>query len=232
MRRKQRLARRWTAALALLTSTSASAATIDLFGSGSRFTVPVRSFSELRFHGVVRQQYDFSCGSAALATLLSSHYGRPTTEQTVFRAMYEAGDQRRIRMQGFSLLDMKRYVERLGYQANGYKVSLHDIEKTKIPGIALITLQGYRHFVVVKGVSESRVLLGDPARGLRAISREEFQSGWNGVLFAIHSGPRLLPDGFNRPREWALFPEVPVEEAAARASLANFTLSLPRPSDF
>ena len=34
-------------------------------------TVPSQSFAELRFRDVVRQKYDFSCGSAAVATLLT-----------------------------------------------------------------------------------------------------------------------------------------------------------------
>src|SRR5262249_44628694 len=79
------------------------------------------SFAEMPFRTVVRQQYDYSCGSAALATLLRYHYGRAASESQVFKAMYAVGDQPRIQKLGFSLLDMKTYLATLGYQADGYR---------------------------------------------------------------------------------------------------------------
>lgn len=215
----------------ILLAGPALAASLDLSDIGGPRAVPVRSFSELRFKNVVRQQYDFSCGSAALATLLTYHYGRAVSEQAVFSSMWEHGDRQRIRRQGFSLLDMKRYVERNGFGAGGFRVTLDEMERTAIPGIALVTYQGYRHFVVIKGVRGSRVLVGDPARGLKAVPRAEFEAGWNGVLFAITAGSRLLADGFNRPQEWATLPESPLD-ASPSQSLASFTLFLPKPDDF
>ncbi|RYF14189.1 MAG: peptidase C39, partial [Oxalobacteraceae bacterium] len=49
------------------------------FSSSLNFTAPVTSLIGRRFETVVRQQYDFSCGSAALATLLRYHYDDPQT---------------------------------------------------------------------------------------------------------------------------------------------------------
>ena len=76
---------------------------------------------ELRFLETVRQGFDFSCGSAALATLLSFHYGRPTTEFQVFESMWKTGDTEKIRKDGFSMLDMKRYLEQEGLRADGFQ---------------------------------------------------------------------------------------------------------------
>ena len=70
--------------------------------------VPVTSIRQARWAGTLLQQYDFSCGSAAVATLLTHHYGYPISEQAVFEEMYAGGDQPRIQKEGFSLLDMKR----------------------------------------------------------------------------------------------------------------------------
>ena len=46
---------------------------------GSSYSMSVRSLKEMRlreaFRTTLRQQYDFSCGSAAVATLLTHHYG-------------------------------------------------------------------------------------------------------------------------------------------------------------
>ena len=73
--------------------------------------MPVRSMQELRFVETVRQGNDFSCGSAAIATLLTYHYERPTTELQVFEKMWNQGNKKKIREHGFSMLDMKHYLE-------------------------------------------------------------------------------------------------------------------------
>lgn len=64
--------------------------------------ISVVSYRDIPFRTVVRQRYDFSCGSAALATLLRYHYDREVGEEQIFRAMYAAGDQDTIRRVGFS----------------------------------------------------------------------------------------------------------------------------------
>src|SRR3546814_13412897 len=69
---------------------------------------------DIPFRSVIRQRYDFSCGSAALATLLTYHYGAPTSEAMPFRAMWEKGDREAIRKVGFSMLDMRSEERRVG----------------------------------------------------------------------------------------------------------------------
>jgi predicted double-glycine peptidase len=135
--------------------------------SGS-YAIHLTSLKEARFKTTVRQQYDFSCGSAATATLLTYQYGYPVTEAEVFRQMYANGDQARIRKQGFSLLDMRRYLQSLGFQADGFELPLDKLFEEGLPAIVLLNDRGYRHFVVVKGLRRGRVLVGDPARGTRA----------------------------------------------------------------
>lgn len=166
------------------------------FGDG--VTVPVASLREVPFKTVVRQKYDYSCGSAALATLLSHHYGRPVNEASVFQAMYAAGDKAAIQKLGFSLFDMQTYLKTLGLQSDGYKTSLDKLQKARAPAIAVLHQGSYSHFVVIKGVSDDRVLIGDPSRGLKTYARSEFEQMWDGVLFVIKG-----PEGaFNRDDEW------------------------------
>ena len=172
--------------------------------------VSVRSMEEQKFAGIVRQRYDFSCGSAALATLLRFHYGRPLSEQETFLGMWRDGDRAAIRRVGFSLLDMKRYLNSLDLRADGFKVSLDQIRETGIPGIALITVKNYRHFVVVKAVSDREVLVGDPSTGLRAIPRDQFQAAWNGVYFVLNSDQDRGRQTFNTGLQWASLPRGPL----------------------
>ena len=78
------------------------------------FHLRLTSYAEVPFRTVVRQQFDYSCGSAALATLMRFHYFRHTSEADIFKAMYEVGDQAQIQKVGFSLLDMKKYLASIG----------------------------------------------------------------------------------------------------------------------
>jgi uncharacterized protein len=168
------------------------------------YALPVKSMAERRFLTVTRQQYDFSCGSAALATLLHYHYGDQQNEKTIFIGMWENGDREQIKRLGFSLLDMKRYLNARGIKADGYVVTLDEIQRTAIPGIALIETRGYKHFVVVKGVEGGQVLVGDPSVGIRLIPAKQFSSIWNGILFAVGDAVDQGKRSFGRDDEWAL----------------------------
>ncbi|MBW6531252.1 C39 family peptidase [Sphingomonas sp. RRHST34] len=174
------------------------------------YRVPVRSMAERRFDGIVRQRYDFSCGSAALATLLRYHYDLDVREDLAFRGMWLRGDQPQIRRLGFSLLDMKRWLASRGLRADGYKVTLDKVRQTGVPGIALIAIRDYRHFVVVKGVSAREVLLGDPSSGVTVMPRAAFEQAWNGIYFVLADDQPLAKTRFNREAQWLAYARAPI----------------------
>ena len=208
----------------LATAPSAWSADLSMLGYGGNFQVPVTSIREGRFETVIRQQFDFSCGSAALASLLTYHYDRPTTEEEVFKSMYEAGDQEKIQAQGFSLLDMKTYLARQGLVADGFQMTLEKVEQIGVPVITLIQTGGYRHFVIIKGVRDGEVLTGDPALGNRIYKADKFQAMWSGVIFLIRNDAKLARTNFNHQRDWRVRQKAPFGTAMTRDSLANFTL--------
>lgn len=203
---------------------SAWSADLSMLGYGGNFQVPVTSIREGRFETVIRQQFDFSCGSAALASLLTYHYDRPTTEEEVFKSMYDAGDQEKIQAQGFSLLDMKTYLARRGLVADGFQMTLEKVEQVGVPVITLIQTGGYRHFVIIKGVRDGEVLTGDPALGNRIYKADKFQLLWSGVIFLVRNDAKLARTNFNHQRDWRVRQKAPFGTAMTRDSLANFTL--------
>jgi len=212
--------------IALMAAMGASDAMADmqLTGFGGSFNVPVVSIREGRFQTVIRQQHDFSCGSAALASLLTFHYDRPTTEEETFTSMYQAGDQEKIQHQGFSLLDMKAYLARIGLTADGFRMTLDKLEEIGVPVITLVNMRGYRHFVVIKGVRDGEVVVGDPALGVRIYKTDEIEAMWSGVVFLIRNDARLARSYFNHQRDWRVRQKAPFGTALTRDSLANFTL--------
>ncbi|WP_019024517.1 MULTISPECIES: C39 family peptidase [unclassified Thioalkalivibrio] len=232
--------RRWFLC-AVITTTLMFSPTLSAWASGAQFpgmigsmNVPVESLKDLRFRSIVPQRYDFSCGSAALATLLTYHYDRPTTEVETFDSMFRHGDQDLIREQGFSMLDMKHYLEgQKGLPADGFRIGLDDLENLGVPAIAMIETRGYRHFVVIKGIEGGRILVGDPALGVKSYTRHEFQRVWvNDILFIIREDVDLARHHFNASETWAAVTRAPIESGVVRSDLASFTLHLPRASDW
>lgn len=150
------------------------------------------SMREMRYVNMVPQETDFSCGAAALATILKHAYGQDITEHRVIEDMMKVSDQDLVREQGFSMLDMKRYVEAIGMRGRGYNVKPEALEKLQVPVVVLLDIRGYKHFVVLKKTVGDRVYIGDPALGNRVMDKNDFVAGWNGIAFAI------IGKGFDR----------------------------------
>ena len=226
-----RLALAILAAAALTGPAAAPAAASDVMvaSGGLNARMPVTSMAARKYATIVRQQYDFSCGSAALATLLTHHYGRETSEADAFQAMWAVGDQERIKELGFSLLEMKRYLEEIGLKADGFRLTLDRVQEIGVPGVALIEVKGYRHFVVIKGVTPRTVLIGDPSAGLIARSRKEFEKHWDGVILFIRSDVARGKANFNKIEDWRLFPSEPFDRAQDVEPLQSLLVNQTRP---
>ena len=98
----------WGGAAALVGASAAHAQIISMpFGGTVNFQR--KSIVDLRFINVVRQQFDLSCGAAAVATLLSHFYGDAVDEKTVIDEAIKTGDKEKIEKDGFSMLELKRF---------------------------------------------------------------------------------------------------------------------------
>jgi hypothetical protein len=199
---------------------------IVIGGGGGEYTTKTKSFLDMRFNDVVRQKYDYSCGSAALATLLTYDYGMPVSETQVLEEMYEVGDRAKIVREGFSLLDMKKYLASRGLRAEGYRQSLDKLAKVGIPAIVLINRNGYMHFVVLRGITDDKVLIADSATGLRATDRKEFESQWNNILFVITDKMNVARASFNTQAAWGKRQMAKLGPAMPDADLASYALSI------
>lgn len=224
---------RWVCMACLLAVASpVTAGTVWVSGAGTTLAVDVVSLRDARFQGVIRQEYDFSCGAASVATLLTYHYDDPIDERTALDGMLENADAERVQTEGFSMLDMKQFLAERGLNADGFRAGLDALAGTSIPAIALIDTDGYRHFVVIQGISPDEVLVGDPALGIRVYSRAEFKRIWNGLLFLVRDNVEQASATFNRTEQWAVRTHVPYGIALQQPSLDGFTLSLPRSGDY
>ncbi|MGD8172780.1 C39 family peptidase [Vibrio sp. TRT 21S02] len=208
------------------------AAALNWLPERGSFQVPVRSYKEIQFGDVIRQQYDFSCGSAALASLLTYHYRTPKDEADIFKAMFANGNRELIEKQGFSLLDMKRYLMSQGFESEGYKLTLEKIESIGLPVITLVDFDGYRHFVVVKGINQSDVILGDPSRGTIVMSKTKFVQFYQGIVLLVRNHAEVGKETFIDVAQYRLYNRAPLDSSLPRDSIGQFTITLPESGEY
>ena len=181
-----------------------AAAFVSVVSAGERRAV--RSLLELRHDRVVVQAWDLSCGAAALTTLLNHQHGDPVTEREVALGLIDQprylANPHLVRLRhGFSLLDLKRYVDARGYRGIGFGgLDVEDLV-ARAPIMVPIRSRGYNHFVIFRGRLGNRVLLADPAFGNRTMTVGRFEEAWidhgevGHVGFVVTRGEALAPPG-------------------------------------
>jgi HlyB family type I secretion system ABC transporter len=136
----------------------------------------------------VSQVDEADCGAASLA-MVCRHFGRRVSLSRIRELAHTAWD-------GTSLKGICSAAEALGLAARPYKVSHRSLERLPLP--AIVHWEG-NHWVVLTDARGTRVLVADPAVGLRRLPREEFLEKWSGyaALFeptpAFASAPETHP---------------------------------------
>lgn len=178
-----------------MTRTALKRATFAIFAAGvalgaaiagpaqAQTPAPVRSMMEMRTERVVKQAWDLSCGAAVLATLLRYQHGEAVSERDVAIGMMNRPEYLarpeivRIR-EGFSLLDMRRFVATRGLVGEGFgNMTLKDLV-ARAPVVVPIHRNGYNHFVIFRGMARNRVLVADPSFGTRTLRTDQFERLW------------------------------------------------------
>ncbi len=133
--------------------------------------IKVQSWKERRDFNIVKQDLDFSCGAASVATLLNNFYGQKLTEEEVLKKL----DKEQMRA---SFEDMRRIMPDLGFEAKGYALSFEQLAQLKIPVIVYLKYRKDDHFSVLRGIDGNTVLLADPSLGHVSMSRAQFLEAW------------------------------------------------------
>jgi predicted double-glycine peptidase len=106
----------------------------------------------------------------------------PVSEREAASGMLRTTEPLKVRHRGgFSLLDMKRYVEQRGLKGAGFRgmtfAQLRELQSPIVP----IVQYGNPHFVVVRGLQPNgSVDIADPAFGNRTMSVATFEGVWQG----------------------------------------------------
>jgi predicted double-glycine peptidase len=171
--------------------------------SGSiHFKKPVKTWKDFLEQNTVMQQFDYSCGPAALATLMQYYFQDEVTERDILEDIVARMDDTAIKnrqKEGLSLLDLKQFAQRRGYQAVGVKnLKFSALPKLRGPVLVYLETSEYKHFAILRGVKEDRVFLSDPSRGNIRLSVEAFSEEWPGIALVLGK------KGFGTPSEHSL----------------------------
>jgi len=133
--------------------------------------VHVKSWKVLRDERIVKQDLDYSCGAASLATLLTAHYGISVSEEALLQVM-DKGDARA------SFEDMARALAQFGFKAQGFAASWEQLIKLRVPVVVYLKHRKNDHFYALCGIDENTVWLVDPSLGNRTCSKAQFLAMW------------------------------------------------------
>ncbi len=168
----------------------------------SSFKPQVKSWKALRDEGITKQDLDYSCGAASLATLLNRQFNQTVSEGQILQLFIdndggkdkgkykekeekedkylnreEREKQREELMASFA--DMQAALPKLGFRGQGYALSFEQLQKLTAPVIVYLRYRTNDHFSVLYGINDRTVLLADPSLGYLSLSKEQFLEAWN-----------------------------------------------------
>jgi len=206
----------------ILIHRAVSAEVVQIRTASANGSLPIQSWKTRRDARIVKQNFDYSCGSSSVATILNEFYGQHITEKAMLIAM-DKGDLRA------SFEDMARALPKFGFRAVGYSASFDQLTKLKMPVIVYLKYRKDDHFSVLRGIDADTVWLADSSVGNRFLSRHQFLAMWETRDAAVLKGKILviLPDTPDVSTTDDFFTNAPQAPTTLAARLQRFR-NLPR----
>lgn len=177
--------------------------------------VPITPYRTLRYEGVIGQTSYYTCGPAAVATLLTHYYGQPTAESEILELSEKAmeGSGKSAEERGVTALALRQALANKNIQARGMRLSLASLTDYFRQGglpVVLHVTKPQMHYVLAVGIVGDWVILADPSWGRRiqplgALVNEQ---GFSGVTLVPLPPENLISTAKEQQSEtlrWAEF---------------------------
>ncbi len=134
---------------------------------------------------IIMQMEALECGAACLAMILAYYRRWIPLEQV----RVDCGVSR----DGSNLKNIYLAAANYGLSVHGYSMEV-DTVKTQATFPCIIHWN-FNHFVVLDGFRGNKAVLNDPARGTVAVSMEEFDNSFTGIVLTFEPGEAFQPGG-------------------------------------
>ena len=118
------------------------------------------------------------CGAACLA-MVTRYFGKTVGLPRIRDLVHTSTD-------GTSLLGIAQGAVALGFEARNVRASKSRLDRLPLPAVCHWEAN---HWVVLYEIGPETVKIGDPARGIRTLSRQEFDEKWTGYATLLSPTP-------------------------------------------
>jgi ATP-binding cassette subfamily B protein RaxB len=128
------------------------------------------------------------CGLACIA-MISRYHGHDV-DLNGLRQRYA------LSLAGASLKSLMEIADQLGFSTRALRVEMSALDKIRKPAILHWDLN---HFVVLRSARRNRIVIHDPALGLRVFTREQFSNHFTGVVLELRRAETFEPISARAP---------------------------------
>ena len=135
----------------------------------------------LKKYPFVKQEGIKDCGCACLLMIIKYYKGNVSIERL--------RDLTHTNKNGTSAYNLVKTSIDLGFDARGVKATLDDFKNVLFPCIAHVVIDNvYKHYIVIYDVlyNENKLLIADPANGIKKVSFDYFNNIWTGILIILY----------------------------------------------
>jgi hypothetical protein len=141
----------------------------------------ITSWIEIKNRNLTRQNFDYSCGSASLSTILKYFYNQDISEKDVLDKVLEwkgVGKKNKEDLEdsdfNLSFLDLVRYLNLIKFKGVGIALDFENLQKLQVPVILFVKIRNNEHFTIYKNSDENYVYLADPSFGNIKVKKAKF----------------------------------------------------------
>jgi len=124
---------------------------------------------------VLRQTQAAECGLTCIG-MIAGFYGHHI-DMVSLRQRFSTS------LKGSTLANVMSFAQSLSLGCRAVRLELDELEKLKLPCVLHWSMN---HFVVLKSVTKNKIIIHDPARGVRTVPMDEVSSSFTGVALELY----------------------------------------------